>query len=141
MMNKQTIFTIAVFLLATSLPLAATADDFDGSMPLTCASIYSAECNAADQACITGAPWTINFPVFIEIDFDAKMASTTKLHEVPRKSPISSVNKLKNGHLSLQGIDADYAWSMLIAQETGSMTLSLSAEDTGYLIFGACHPN
>lgn len=141
MMNKQTIFTTAAFLLAASLPFAATADDFDGSKALTCASIYSAECNAGDQTCITGAPWMINFPVFIELDFDAKVASTTKLHESPRKSPISHVTKLKGGHLSLQGIDADFGWSMLIAQETGSMTLTIAGEYTGYIIFGACHPN
>ncbi len=140
-MNKQIIFTVAVFLLTSSLPLTVTAADFDGSKPLTCASIYSAECNAADQTCITGAPWMINFPVFIEIDFDAKVASTTRLHENPRKSPISHVTTLKNGYTALQGIDADFAWSMLIAEETGSMTLSISGEDTGYVIFGACHPN
>jgi len=141
MMNKQTIFTSAVFLLAASLPLTASADDFDGSKALTCASIYSAECNAGDQTCITGAPWMINFPVFIELDFEAKVASTTRLHENTRKSPISNVTKLKEGHTAIQGIEANYAWSMLIAEETGSMSLTISGEDTGYIIFGACHPN
>jgi hypothetical protein len=133
-------FTIAVFLLATCLPLKATADDFDGSKPLTCASIYSAECNAGDQTCITGAPWMINFPVFIEVDFKEKTVSTTKLHENPRVSVINNIGKVKDGHTAIQGIDDDFIWSMLIAEETGSMTLTISGEDTGYIIFGACHP-
>jgi len=30
---------------------------------------------------------------------------------------------------------------MLITEETGSMTLTISGDDTGYIVFGACHPN
>ena len=140
-MIKQTMFTMAVFLLATALPFTATANDFDGSKPLTCAAIYSAECTAGDQRCITGAPWKINFPVFIEIDFKDKKVSTTKLHENPRVSNINNVGKVNSGHTAIQGIDEEYAWSMLIAEETGIMSLSISGEDTGFVIFGACHPN
>lgn len=140
-MSKTTFSTIAVFLIIAGLPFTALADDFDGSRPLTCASIFSAECQAADQKCITGAPWMINFPVFMEIDFKAKTVSTTELHENPRTSKISHVGKLNDGHTAIQGIDDDYVWSMLIAEETGSMTLSISGEDAGYLVFGACHPN
>ncbi|MGA9575108.1 MAG: hypothetical protein WBS20_14310 [Lysobacterales bacterium] len=140
-MTKQTFMYMAAVLAISVLPATASADDFDGSKPLTCASIFSAECNAASQECITGAPWMINFPVFIEIDFKAKKASTTKLHENTRVSPISQVSTLKSGHTAIQGIDNDFIWSMVIAQETGSMTLSISGEDTGYIVFGACHPN
>jgi len=140
MMSKQISFICAVALMISALPLAATADEFDGSKPLTCASIYSAECNAGDQKCITGAPWMINFPVFMEIDFKAKEVSTTKLHENPRVSTINNVMKLKNGHTAIQGIDDQFLWSMLIAEETGGMTLTISGENTGFIIFGACLP-
>lgn len=85
-MNNQIFFISAVTLMSSVLPLAAIAADFDGSEPLTCAAIFSAECNAGDQQCITGAPWMINFPVFIEIDFKAKNVATTRLHESPRVS-------------------------------------------------------
>ena len=139
-MNKQTFFSIAAVLLVLVLPVISSADDFDGSKPLTCAAIYSVECNAPSQDCTTGAPWMINFPVFIQIDFDAKQASTTKLYEDTRISPINTVSKLKNGHTAIQGTDNDFVWNMVIAQETGSMTLGISGENTGYIIFGACLP-
>jgi hypothetical protein len=132
---------MAAVLVVSTLPVASFADDFDGSKPLTCASIYSVECNAPTQDCKTGAPWMINFPVFIQIDFDKKQASTTKLYEDTRISPISQVTKLKNGHTAILGTDNDFVWNMVIAQETGSMTLGISGETTGYIIFGACHPN
>lgn len=139
-MSKQIFFTCAVALMISTMPTAAMADEFDGSKPLSCASIFSAECNAGDQQCITGAPWMINFPVFIEIDFKSKKVTTSKLHESPRVSVINNVIKLKDGHTAIQGIDEGFLWGMLIAEETGSMTLTISGEDTGFIVFGACLP-
>lgn len=140
MMSKQIFSTIALFLIIATLPSGVIADDFDGSQPLTCAAIYSAECKAGDQECFTGPPWMINFPVFMLVDFKAKIVTTNKLHENPRKSVISHFSQLNDGHTAIQGTDDDYAWSMLIAPETGSMTLTISGEETGYIIFGACQP-
>ncbi len=139
-MKRQFFSMAAGFLLISSLPLISAADDFDGSKPLTCAAIFSAECNAGEQECTTGAPWMINFPVFMEVDFKAKQVTTTKQHQNPRISAISHIGKQSNGHTTIQGIDDAYVWSMLIAAETGSMTLAISAEDTGYIVFGACLP-
>jgi hypothetical protein len=139
-MKRQSIFAVAVFLMISALPLVSVADDFDGSKPLVCAAIFSAECNAGDQECITGAPWMINIPVFMKVDFEAKQVTTTKQHENPRTSTISHVGKPTDGHTAIQGVDNAFVWSMLITEETGSMTLSIAGEDTGYLIFGACLP-
>ena len=139
-MNRQRFLAAAIFLMISLLPLVSAAGDFDGSKPLICAAIFSAECNARDQECITGAPWMINIPVFMKVDFEAKQVTTTKQHETPRTSSISYVGKLGDGYTAIQGIDDAYAWSMLIAEETGSMTLSIAGEDTGYLVFGACLP-
>lgn len=139
-MSKQLILTIAVILMITSLPLTASTSDFDGSKSLVCASIFSAECKAGDQECITGAPWMINFPVFLEVDFKANIVTTNKLHETPRTSSINQVSMMTDGHTALQGVEDDFVWSMLIAQETGSMTLTLAGEDIGFIVFGACQP-
>lgn len=139
-MKGKVFFAIATGLMITSFPLVSTANDFDGSKPLTCAAIFSSECNAGNQECINGAPWMINFPVFMHVDFKEKQVTTTKQHEIPRNSSIRYVGKLDDGSTAIQGVDSNYAWSMLVAKETGSMTLSISGEDTGYLVFGACLP-
>ncbi len=139
-MKKQIILALAVFLVSSSLPLVSAADDFDGSKPLVCAAIFSAECHAGDQECITGAPWMINIPVFMKVDFEAKKVTTTKQHQNTRTSTISHVGKLADGHTAIQGVDNTFVWSMMIAGETGSMTLGIAGEDTGYLVFGACLP-
>ncbi|MGB5612225.1 MAG: hypothetical protein WBM67_06175 [Sedimenticolaceae bacterium] len=140
-MSKKTIFATALVLLFSALPMAATAADFDGSRALTCAAIFSTECTAEDQRCRSGAPWVINFPVFIEMDFKAKELSTNAAHKTPRVSKISHVGRLEGGHTAVQGIDGEYVWSMMIAEDTGSFTMSISGEETGFVIFGACHGN
>jgi len=139
-MKRRNLLAVAVFLMISLFPLVSAADDFDGSQALVCAAIFSAECNAGEQECITGAPWMINFPVFMKVDFEAMHVTTTKQHEATRTSKIGQVGKLSMGHTVIQGIDDTFVWSMLIAKETGSMTLSISGEDTGYLVFGACLP-
>ena len=141
MMKNKHVLALAAFLIITSLPLVSAAEDFDGSKPLVCAAIFSAECNAGEQECITGAPWMINIPVFMRVDFEAKKVTTTKQWDTTRTSTISHVGKLDAGHTAIQGVDSTFVWSMLITEETGSMTLGIAGEDTGYLVFGACLPS
>lgn len=140
MMKKHRILAKAAFLLVSSLPLVSVADDFDGSKPLTCAAIFSAQCTAVDQSCVTGAPWMINIPVFMQVDFDAKKVTTTRQYQDTRTSNIRHVEKMESGHTAIQGVESTFAWSMLIAAETGTMTLSITGPETGFLVFGACLP-
>lgn len=137
-MNKSIYFTLVFAFFACLVPSATMAGEFDGSKPLLCAAIFSTECGAESQECVSGAPWEINFPVFTEIDFKAKTVSTTRQHKVARVTEITSVSHHPNGHMSIQGHDGDYSWSMVVSEETGSMSLAVSGVDIGFLIFGAC---
>lgn len=139
-MKKSFYSVLFIALMAVFSPVTASAGDFDGSESLICAALFSAECNAETQECTSGAPWKINFPVFSEIDFKAKTISTTDQHKNKRVSKIESLDHLPNGRLSIQGDDGQYAWSMLISEETGSATLSAAGEEVGFMIFGACTP-
>ena len=131
-----------VLLLSMLLPVLASptlsAGDFDGSKPLICAAIFSTECSAETQKCISGAPWSINFPVFSEIDFKAREISTLDAYKNERVTRIESIDHLADGRLSLQGDDGQYSWSMLISEESGSATLTASGEEIGFIVFGAC---
>ena len=128
-----------VFVLVSILnPGYASAGEFNGTKPLVCAAMYSSECSAEAQECLGGAPWLINFPAFVEVDFKFKTLSTTHHHSVERVSDIDAINHLPGGLMSVQGVDGDYAWSVLVSETTGSMTLSVSGEDVGFVVFGAC---
>jgi hypothetical protein len=80
----------------------------------------------------------VGFPVFLEIDFASKTASTTRQHVVERTSTIDAVEHLPNNRMSVQGTDEEYAWSVLISEETGSMTLAVAGETVGFIVLGAC---
>lgn len=137
-MSKYTYSMLLIAMTAVFIPVAASAGEFDGSKPLLCASIFSSQCEAESQECVSGAPWTINFPVFMEIDFKENVLSTTDQHKNARLSRIENIDHLPNGRLSIQGDDGEHAWSMILSEETGSMTLAVSGEEVGFLVFGAC---
>lgn len=137
-MNRILFSGLVLALTGTIAPVSALAAPFDGSNPMVCASIHATECTAEAQECVSGAPWMINFPVFTEIDFKSKKLSTTDIHVNGRVSDIEDVSHLPNGQLSIHGDDADYAWSMLVSEETGAMTLTVSGDEVGFIVFGAC---
>lgn len=118
--------------------LAQATGPFDGSKPLLCAAIHATSCDEESEVCTSGAPWTVGFPVFMEIDFAGKTASTTRQHVVERTSKIDTVEHLPNNRMSVQGTDDEYSWSVLISEETGSMTLAVAGEAVGFIVLGAC---
>ncbi|MEE8428885.1 MAG: hypothetical protein V3S33_05230 [Gammaproteobacteria bacterium] len=63
-----------------------------------------------------------------------------RFHKTWRPSEIELVDHLPNKIISIQGTDGDYSWSMLISEETGSMTLAVAGEEVGFVVFGACTP-
>jgi hypothetical protein len=140
-MKKYIFQTVSGFVMGCLLPLSLWAGDFDGSKPLICASVHATECDAEDQECISGPPWHVNFPVFMQIDFEAKTASTLPQHENKRMTKIELVDHLPGKRMSIQGNDDEYSWSMLISEETGSMTLAIAGEGIGFTVFGACTAN
>ncbi len=136
---KKYIFPGTLVLLVGFLsPVFVLASNFDGSKPLLCASVHATECGAENQTCISGAPWKVNFPVFMQIDFKAKTASTLDYHKNPRLTKIELVDHLADNRMSIHGTDGELSWSMLISEETGSMTLAIAGEEHGFIIFGAC---
>lgn len=137
-MNRIVLFAAAFALVAAVVPAGAIAGDFDGSKPLVCASIHATECSAESQECQSGAPWMINFPVFSEIDFKGKTLSTPREHQANRVSKIEQIHHMPSGQLSILGNDGEYSWSMLISEETGAMTLTVSGDQVGFIVFGAC---
>jgi hypothetical protein len=137
-MGKYVLYYImGTALLSCSLS-AYAAGPFDGSKPLLCAAIHATMCDEESVTCTSGAPWMVDFPVFTEIDFAAKTAATTRQHAVARTSKIDAVEHLPNNRMSVQGADDDYSWSMLISEETGSMTLAVAGEAVGFIVLGAC---
>ncbi|MDX1401968.1 MAG: hypothetical protein R3245_08605, partial [Kiloniellales bacterium] len=69
--------------------------------------------------------------------FDEMVVRRTTSDGEERSSKIENLHH-DSGELILQGVEHGLAWSLLLDEEAGRMTITASADDTGYIIFGAC---
>ena len=136
-MNRATrwVPALTILLAATSL---VSADDLTGSDKLLCTPMVANACEP-DAGCGQTAPWGLNIPLFIEIDLTGKKMSTTEASGLNRETEINNLLR-KDGLIVLQGYQNRRAFSMVIVEETGLVTFSVSSENAGAVVFGACTP-
>lgn len=136
MINKIT--AIGLVLGLCLVPHALATTPFDGSVPLICALIDVMDC-APGADCQRGAPERVKLPPFVKVNFTEKTLSTTDA--APRKdaTPIKHLEPF-DSRLILQGVEDGRAWSLIIAQESGKLSATVSDDQLGFVIFGACTP-
>ena len=136
-MNRATrwVQALTILLAATSL---VSADDLTGSDEFLCSPMVTSAC-LPDEGCDQKAPWALNIPLFIEVDLKGKKMSTTEASGLNRETEINNLLR-EDGLIVLQGYQQRRAFSMVIVEETGLLTFSVSSEHAGAVIFGACTP-
>ncbi len=138
-MHKRQAIGLALCLclgMASYPPLAAAA--YDGSVRLLCAVIEVFDCQA-DGDCQRGIAESVNLPQFVKVDFAEKTLSTPEPGERKSVTPITHVERV-DGNMILQGVEGSRAWSMVIAQQTGKISATVSDHQVGFVVFGACIP-
>ena len=131
--------SLAVLLLAAAgAGTAAFADDVSGTDKFLCTVVQATRCGS-DAACDSGPPWKWNIPQFIEIDLVAKQLRTTKASGENRSTPIKNLERA-NGTLALQGVEAGRAFSFVIVEDTGELSVAVATADFTTSVFGACTP-
>ena len=123
--------------------LPAVAGDFDGSKPLLCAVIDIVECGPGGN-CQRLAAEDVGIPRFLKVNFKAKKITATQASGSKKSTTIKNSEHV-DGKLILQGAEDGIegvrdgvGWSIAIAEDTGSMVLSASGDDVGFVVFGAC---
>ena len=124
------------FLCIIVTPLSIAAADFDGSKPLLCATIETFECGFGIE-CQRGTSQSINLPQFLKIDFKDKKISGTRESGEVLTTEIENMER-SDGKLVLQGTQNNKGWSMLINEATGKMTITVTDDQVGFMVFGAC---
>jgi hypothetical protein len=115
-------------------PYAASAGSIDGSSPCLCAITEAVECDSQGK-CSEVESEEVNIPPFIKIDFEKK--SLGRLDNKDSKiTAIKRVEKI-DGNIILQGAENQRAWSLMLTGE-GKLSASISGEDYGFMLFGAC---
>jgi len=136
-MNKLKIAFLALTCVCISIsPFKAAAGDFDGSKPLLAAMIEIYECTA-NNPCEQVTIEEINFTHFLDIDFKNKIITGTRSNGQGVNSQIKNQLSM-NGMLILQGVENGRGWTMSISEATGKVVLTVSSDEVGFIVFGAC---
>jgi hypothetical protein len=126
---------LVVVLLVAPLGVSL-ADDFDGSKKLRCVPTDASECSGAGE-CERVTVEEINIPSWIYVDFKKKKLSGTDSDGEAETTAIENV-RVGDGQTILQGAESGRAWSMVIDQMTGDMTVAIAGDETGFVLFGVC---
>ncbi len=111
------------------------ASSFDGSLPLLCAVVNVVECSAEGE-CNNGSAESVNLSQFYKVDVTNRMISTTGKNA--KKAVIKEIKHLES-RMIIQGIK-DRGWTVVISKKTGKMTASVTDDQYGFIVFGACTP-
>lgn len=130
--SAATLFWIAAMSLAAPAAAAAT---YDGSVPMICAALMVTECEA-DGRCQYRTAANVNLPSLFRVDAKAMKVRNLEA-EKGRESPIRNVEHM-NGKMLLQGAEGERGWTIVIHEDTGKMSGTVSADGEGFVIFGQC---
>jgi hypothetical protein len=124
--------TVAI-VLTMAMAVVASAEDFDGSVPLTCTAEKGHDCLPTETACSRLKPETNIEPVY-QIDFARKEIRS------PFRAALLKVQNLSTNRdsLVLQGAEGTAAWSAFVDRKTGALTVALADSEGAYVVFGQC---
>lgn len=114
----------------------AMSDNLEGSDDLLCAAAQVQICFENGE-CFSVAPWELSIPDFVVIDTKAKTVSTTKASGQNRSSPFTSVER-SDGVIYLQGLEGQRAFSFVIEEASGHMTVDIARDGLSVTVFGVC---
>jgi hypothetical protein len=112
------------------------ADNVEGIDKMICAAAQVQICIEND-ACYSATPAELGVPDFVVIDVKKKVISTTNASVENRSTKFASVVR-SEGLIYLQGIEGGRAFSFVIDEATGRMTVAVSRDGLSVSVFGAC---
>lgn len=130
-MRKLTI-ALSLFTICS----AGLADDISGSERFLCSTSEVIAC-AEGGECSSVFAWEVGVPQFVVVDTKKKLLSTTKASGENRSTPIRLILR-EDAKIFLQGIEGGRAFSFVIDELTGLLTVAVSRDGLTVSIFGAC---
>jgi len=123
----------SVGLLASGVALA---DNVEGADRLLCAPEQIMIC-VEEADCYPAHASDLGVPDFVIVDLKNKKMQTTKSSEQTRTTAFSSMSR-SGGKIFLQGVENGRAFSFVINEITGSLTVALSRDGVAVSVFGSC---
>ncbi len=133
-MSKLKAIGLAVCI--SMVPYQLASAKYDGSFPLLCAPIQAIECGVGDD-CHRGTDDSVDIPQFLKNDLEEKINMAPD--ESEKKAVIKSLEHV-DGKKIMQGMQNVRGWTMVISEESGKMSATISDDQVGFVLFGACTP-
>ncbi len=137
-MRKILMLGLLLAVAGLAPPAKASADDLTGAQTLLCTPVQVNVCTS-DGECDALNPWEANIPQFLEMDFKGKMMSTTKASGENRSTPMKILER-ENGLVFIQGVEGGRAFSLVISESTGMLSVAVARDGKNVSVFGACTP-
>ena len=122
---------VTAFAATGTFVVPVLAGEFDGSLPLICATVEARDCVSGAE-CFGGTPDEVGAPAFVRIDFEGKMIAG------PRRTTPILLMEQGDHQLLLQGTEIGYAWAFALDQTSGRFSASLTNLEGAFLLFGSC---
>ncbi|MGD8375721.1 MAG: hypothetical protein PVF68_06235 [Acidobacteriota bacterium] len=137
---KDAVLRCAFLVTLGLVVVPASADDLTGSDRFLCTAVQVNACYLDGDDCLDSIPpWILDVPQFIEVDLNAKKLSTTKASGENRSTAIEYMER-ENGRIFLLGVEEGRAFSFVITESTGRVTVAVARDDANVGVFGACTP-
>jgi hypothetical protein len=131
---------LSVFASVLLFSVAASAGGLELRRPMICATLRAMTCEA-EADCKVAPIEEINAPRFMRIDVAGRTILSDRPTGADRTTAIE-VTRTGDERLMLlgfeNGLEGEVAWNLVVGRQTGKMTLSVAAEDVGFVVFGAC---
>jgi hypothetical protein len=127
---------LAFVIAGMTIGALAQADNLEGVDKMICAAAQVKICFEED-ICYAATAAELDVPDFVVIDVKKKVISTTKASNQNRSTSFKNVEKA-DGLIYVQGMEGGRAFSFVIHEATGRMTVSVSRDGLTVSVFGAC---
>ena len=130
-MKKMTMVLAGLLLAGT-----AYADPLTGVDKFVCAAAQVQICVEGDT-CYSASPWELDVPEFVVIDLKKNTISTTKSSGDNRSTAFNKATR-DEGKIYLQGVEGGRAFSFVIDEATGFISVAVARDGFVVSIFGSC---
>lgn len=121
---------------AMAVPVFASGDDVSAADELLCSVSRVMMCIETGE-CYAPEPWEADVPPFVVVDTQQMTISTTRASAERRSTPIAS-SRREDGLIYLQGLEGGRAFSFVIDEASGLLTVSVVRDGLSVNVFGAC---
>jgi hypothetical protein len=122
--------------LGMLVPFGARSDNVSAADALLCSVSRVVLCVETGE-CYSPEPWEADVPQFVVVDTQRMTISTTRASAEQRSTSIASYER-NGGQIYLQGLEAGRAFSFVIDESTGLVTVAVLRDGLSVNVFGAC---